>query len=210
MRRGSFIDIEGIDGSGTTTHSKRLVDYLNVRGIKTFLTSEPSQNTIGQFLRQTLRDQTLDPCTDALLFAADRTEHTLKEIVPKLNEGYVVVTQRYLLSSVCYQSARSDVDPEWIFVINKKAIEPDFTIILDVDPRVSLARIANREIKEKFETIQFLDVVRSNYKKYVNGTNTVLIDSSGPIERTFSEILASCEKVIWSIEHTQHLGGINL
>ena len=184
-----FIDIEGIDGSGTTTHSKLLVDYLNTRGIKTFLTSEPSQNSIGQFLRRALRDCTLDPHTDALLFAADRTEHTLKEIVPKLNEGYVVVAQRYLLSSVCYQSARSDVDPEWIFVINKKAIKPDFTIILDVDPRVSLARIANREIREKFETIEFLTMVRSNYKKYVNGKDVILVNASGSIEQTFNNLI---------------------
>lgn len=196
MTRGKFIDIEGIDGSGTTTHAKRLVEYLNARGIKAHLTSEPSQNNIGKFLREALLDGTLDPYTDALLFAADRTEHTLKEILPKLQDGYIVVSHRYLLSSVCYQSAKSDVDPKWIFAINRKAIEPDLTIILDIDPRASMARIADRQVKEKFETIQFLDVVRANYKKYMKPPKVITVDSSGPTDDTFTQILALSEKVI--------------
>ncbi len=196
MTRGTFIDIEGIDGSGTTTHAKRLVDHLNARGIKAHLTSEPSQNNIGQFLRQALRDGTLDPYTDALLFAADRTEHTLKEILPKLDDGYVVVSHRYLLSSVCYQSAKSDVDPKWILAINRKAIEPDLTIILDIDPRASMARIADRQVKEKFETIQFLDAVRANYTKHVKPPKVCQINSSGPVDDTFVKVLAQCEKVL--------------
>ncbi len=196
MTRGMFIDIEGIDGSGTTTHAKRLVEHFNSRGLKAHLTSEPSQNKIGKFLREALRDGTLDPYTDALLFAADRTEHTLKEILPKIQDGYIVVSHRYLLSSVCYQSAKSDVDPKWIFTINRKAIEPDLTIILDIDPRASMARIADRQVKEKFETIQFLDVVRANYTKYVKHPKVCQIDSSGPVDDTFMQILAQCEKVL--------------
>ncbi len=196
MARGMFIDIEGIDGSGTTTHAKQLVEHFTSRGLKAHLTSEPSQNNIGKFLREALRDGTLDPYTDALLFAADRTEHTLKEILPKIQDGYIVVSHRYLLSSVCYQSAKSDVDPKWIFTINRKAIEPDLTIILDIDPRASMARIADRQVKEKFETIQFLDVVRANYKKYVKHPKVCQIDSSGPVDDTFIQILEKCEKVL--------------
>ncbi len=196
MARGKFIDIEGIDGSGTTTHAKRLVEHLNARGISAHLTSEPSQNNIGKFLREALRDGTLDPDTDALLFAADRTEHTLKEILPRIHDGNIVVSHRYLLSSVCYQSAKSDVDPKWIFAINRKAIEPDLTIILDIDPRASMARIADRQVKEKFETIQFLDVVRVNYKKYVKPPKVVVVDSSGAADDTFIQIIAQCEKVL--------------
>jgi dTMP kinase len=196
MAWGMLVDFEGIDGSGTTTHAKRLVEHLTARGIQAYLTSEPSQNSIGKFLRQALRDGTLDPFTDALLFAADRTEHTLKEILPKIQAGNFVVSHRYLLSSVCYQPAKSDVDPKWIFTINKKAIEPDLTIILDVDPRLSMARIADRQVKEKFETIQFLDVVRANYKKYIHPPKVVEVDSSGPVEVTFARVLECCEEAI--------------
>jgi dTMP kinase len=97
---------------------------------------------------------------------------------------------------VCYQPAKSDVDPKWIFTINKKAIEPDLTIILDVDPRLSMARIADRQVKEKFETIQFLDVVRANYKKYIHPPKVVEVDSSGPVEVTFARVLECCEEAI--------------
>ncbi|OLS15074.1 MAG: thymidylate kinase [Promethearchaeota archaeon CR_4] len=138
----------------------------------------------------------MDASTDALLFAADRTEHTIKEILPKLREGYVVVSHRYLLSSVCYQSAKSDVDTSWIFAINERAIEPDLTILLDVDPRVSLVRIADRPVKEKFETIQFLDAVRTNYKKYVHPPKIIEVNSSGSIDDTFDLILTHCEKLL--------------
>ena len=196
MAQGSLIVLEGIDGSGTTTHAKRLVEYLNARGIKVHLTAEPSQGSVGKFLRQALRDKTLDPHTDALLFAADRTEHTLKEILPKIQDGYIVISDRYLLSTVCYQSAKSAVNPEWIFTINRKAIEPDLTILLDVDPRVSLARIADRPVKEKFETIQFLDAVRANYKKYVRPPKIIEVDSSGTVNLTFDKILAHCEDIL--------------
>ena len=187
-----FIVLEGIDGSGTTTHAKHLVAHLNDRGIDAHLTAEPSQGSVGRFLRQALKDKTLDPFTDALLFAADRIEHTTKEIWPKMQEGYVVITDRYLLSSVCYQSAQSGVPPDWIFEINQKAIEPDLTILLDVDPRDSLARIADRPEFEKFENAPFLDAVRANYKKYVNPPKVVEVDSSGPIEDTFTQILILC------------------
>jgi dTMP kinase len=196
MPRGTFFVFEGIDGSGTTTHAKHLVAFLNERGIDAHLTAEPSQGSVGRFLRQALKDKTLDPYTDALLFAADRIEHTTKEILPKLEEGYVVISDRYLLSSVCYQSAKSDVPPEWIFEINQKAMEPDLTIIFDVDPRDSMARIADREEFEKFENVPFLDAVRANYKKYVNPPKVVEIDSTGSIDETFAHILTLSAEVL--------------
>lgn len=191
-----LIVLEGIDGSGTTTHSKHLVEYLNEWGIPALWTSEPSQGSVGRFLRQALKDKTLDSYTDALLFAADRTEHTVKQILPKIEAGSVVICDRYLLSSVVYQTARSDVPPAWIFEINQKAVSPNLTLILDLDPRDAMNRIADRPSFEKFENVAFLDAVRVNYKQYVNPPQVVEIDSSGAIENTFDQILIYCEGVL--------------
>ncbi|MHA1669983.1 MAG: dTMP kinase [Promethearchaeota archaeon] len=162
-KKSFFLVLDGIDGSGTTTHSKMLVSYLEMLGLKVYLTQEPSKNEIGLLLRQYLKDNEIPPSTDALLFAADRDLHYKKEIKPKLDQGFIVVSDRYIESSLIYQSVQSDeISIEWIKQINKFARFPDFTIILDIDPKKSLAR-KSQESLEKFEDTKFLDKVRTLY-----------------------------------------------
>ena len=162
-KKSFFLVLDGIDGSGTTTHSKMLVSYLEMLGLKVHLTQEPSKNEIGLLLRQFLKNNEIPPSTDALLFAADRDLHYKKEIKPKLDQGFIVVSDRYIESSIIYQSVQSDeISIEWIKQINKFAQSPDLTIILDIDPKISLPRKA-QEILEKFEDTKFLDKVRTLY-----------------------------------------------
>ncbi|MHA1730420.1 MAG: dTMP kinase [Promethearchaeota archaeon] len=196
MSWGILIVFEGIDGAGTTTQARRLRDFLERQGTETHLTAEPSQGLVGQVLRKALKDGSLDPHTDALLFAADRVEHTYKEILPMIHENKVVICDRYLLSSVCYQSASGEVPADWILEINRRAVEPDLTVILDVDPRVSLERIAGRDEAEKFETIEFLDKVRARYKMYVKPPTTVEVDASRSEEEIFRDIIHHIEETL--------------
>ena len=162
-KKSFFLVLDGIDGSGTTTHSKMLVSYLEMLGLKVHLTQEPSNNEIGLLLRQYLKNNEIPPSTDALLFAADRDLHYKKEIQPKLDQGFIVVSDRYIESSIIYQSVQSEeISIEWIKQINKFARSPDLTIILDIDPKISLAR-KSQEILEKFEDTTFLDKVRTLY-----------------------------------------------
>jgi len=162
-KKSFFLVLDGIDGSGTTTHSKMLVSYLEMLGLKVHLTQEPSKNEIGLLLRQYLKNNEIPPSTDALLFAADRDLHYKKEIQPKLDQGFIVVSDRYIESSIIYQSVQSEeISIEWIKQINKFARSPDLTIILDIDPKISLAR-KSQEILEKFEDTKFLDKVRTLY-----------------------------------------------
>lgn len=177
-----FIALEGIDGSGTTTHSHLLKGFLESKGYKIHLTMEPSESDIGKLVRKYLKDNNVPPTTDALLFAADRDLHYKNEIKKKLDEGYIVISDRYLESSIVYQSAQSDIiSVEWVEEINKFVAFPDITIILDIVPKIALARKEDKDF-EKFEDTSFLDKVRNLYLTRAKQQGYHVINSDDIIE----------------------------
>jgi len=120
--RGRLIVLEGIDGSGTTTQTERLVEHLRRRGRTAVSTREPSAGPIGRLLREVLlghhrisRDVSLDGQTMAMLFAADRFDHLQREVEPLLAAGNDVVSDRYLMSSLAYQA--EEADREWVALL---------------------------------------------------------------------------------------------
>jgi len=150
---GLFIVIEGIDGSGSTTHSKLLAKALRQRGIRVAETCEPSGGPIGGMIRQVLQRRLFVAdaagprafawSTMALLFAADRMDHLDSTVVPALRDGAVVISDRYDLSSLAYQSATAPTGEKvvsWIRELNARAIRPDLTIVIDVPPEVAEER----------------------------------------------------------------------
>jgi dTMP kinase len=164
-QNGFFIVLDGIDGSGTTTHSQLLTGFLESKGLRVHITQEPSNNEIGLLLRKFLKDNKIPASTDALMFAADRDLHYRNEIKKKLDEGYIVISDRYIESSIIYQSVQSDeITIDWVKNINKFAGMPDATIILDIEPQISLSR-KNQSDLEKFENTNFLEKVRNTYLK---------------------------------------------
>ena len=181
-KKSYFIVIDGIDGAGTTTHSRLLAGFLEGRGVSIHLTQEPSNSEIGELLRKFLKDKEIPPYTDALLFAADRSLHYHNEIKSKLDEGFIVISDRYIESSIVYQSVQSDeISIEWVKEINRFAAEPDLTIILDINPKISLAR-KNQENLEKFEDTTFLDKVRELYLKRAEQKKHYVVNSDDIIE----------------------------
>ncbi len=182
MQQTLFIVLDGIDGSGTTTHSKLLAGFLILKGLKIHLTQEPSNSEIGKLLRNFLKDDKIPPSTDALLFAADRDLHYRNEIKMKLEEGYIVISDRYIESSIIYQSCQSEkITIEWVKSLNKFAGKPDLTIILDIDPKMSLAR-KNQGDLEKFEDTSFLEQVRKLYITRAKEEGYVIINTDDIIE----------------------------
>ncbi len=180
--RPLFIVLDGIDGSGTSTHSALLKGYLESNGLKVHLTSEPSKSEIGRLLREFLKNKEVPSITDALLFAADRSLHYLGEITKKLQEGFIVISDRYLESSIVYQSlASDDITIEWVKQINKHVKEPDITIILDIDPNISLKRKNDQEL-EKFEELTFLEKARRLYLSRAQEEGHFVIESDDIIE----------------------------
>ncbi|MDP7282059.1 MAG: dTMP kinase [Candidatus Undinarchaeales archaeon] len=163
-KKGLFIAIEGIDGCGKSEHAGFITDYLRRRGYKVFYTEEPSRGRIGRLIREYLKDESSLSLADAFLFAADRAEHLEHEIGPAINEGKVVVCERYKYSSFAYQTAQGQ-DLKMLKDIHFFARDPDLTIYLDVTPEEGVNRC---DKGEKFENIEFLTKVRGVYEELAN------------------------------------------
>jgi dTMP kinase len=162
---GVFVVVEGIDGSGSTTHTKLLGKALRQRGLKVVETCEPSPGPIGSMIRQVLQRRLFVAdatgprgfawSTMALLFAADRMDHLDSTIVPALREGAVVLSDRYDLSSLAYQSVTAPSGEKvvpWIRELNAAALRPDLTIVINVPVEVAEERRRSRGgIEEMFE-----------------------------------------------------------
>ena len=145
-RRGRFLVLEGLDGAGTTTQAAILAKRLAAMGRRVHLTSEPSRGPLGRLVRRVLKGavaggggRPLDQRALALLFAADRLDHVAGEVAPRLAAGVDVVSDRYALSSLAYQSAATG-DLGWVEALNREAPPPDLTIFLEVRPAVALRR----------------------------------------------------------------------
>jgi dTMP kinase len=177
-----FIVLDGIDGCGSTTHSQLLAGFLEYNGFKVHLTHEPSKNEIGKLLRNYLKNKDIPPTTDALLFAADRDLHYHNEIKKKLDEGFIVISDRYIESSIIYQSTQSDkISVEWIKELNKFVGQPDLTIILDIESKIALTRKEDEDL-EKFEDTVFLDKVRNLFLQRAKQEGYFIISSDDIIE----------------------------
>jgi dTMP kinase len=197
LKRGVFIAIEGVDGAGSSTQTKLLVGQLLKKGYPVISTKEPNPSSnIEVVIRHLLRDPCLIPELDALLFAADRVDHVERFIKPWLKSKKIVVSDRYLESSIAYQTSQG-LSEKWILSINQHAITPDITIILDVDPKISLRR---KDVEpEKFENTTFLLKVRKKFLKRAKLKGYYIIDASKPVEEVQTEILKAVLPLVRAI-----------
>ena len=179
QKRGAFIVIEGLDGSGKTTQAKLLVERLQ-KSHNAVYTTEPSCGKIGSFIRDRClyEEKRLDSAVEALLFAADRVEHVQNEVAPALNKGKLVVSDRYVYSSLAYQGS-AGLNIDWIKAINKPALKPDLAVFIDVAPEIVLKRL-NRK-KSVMETLETQKKVREIYLKFVANGPLVRIDGDMPV-----------------------------
>jgi dTMP kinase len=186
--RGVFICVEGLDASGKTTQSKLLVKSLQKKGFNAVYTTEPSRGRIGRLIRRhvLLGKNRLSVVLEALLFAADRVDHLENEVVPALKTGKIVVSDRYLYSSLAYQGA-AGLDLNWIEGINKWATKPDLTIYIDIPPRIVLNRLKRK--KSVMETLQNQQRVREIYLRFVETFGLRMIDGNRPKRKVAQEIL---------------------
>ena len=182
----AFIALDGVDGSGNTTHSRLLSDWIaKSLGFDVLLTREPTSEPVGSLLRRYLTRGDVPSATDALLFAADRIEHVEKIIRPALAEGRVVVSDRYLESSIAYQSSQG-LPIEWLLSINKYAVKPSLNIILEIDPEKSLLR--KPKLTDKFEDSVFLKKVRNVFLSRAKSEDYPVVSTGGPLEEAQERI----------------------
>ncbi len=198
MAKGTFLALEGLDGSGTSTQATALSEALRARGHTVHTTHEPSTRSLGTKARALLgrKDDPADPHLLALLFAADRLDHVAGEIRPALDRGEVVVCDRYVLSSWVYQSLQCDAG--WVETINAHAPWPDATFLLrvgaDEGTRRVHARTAERD-REIFETAPIQRRVEAAYDAVLarNLRGVRAVDGTAPIETVTADLLAHCD-----------------
>jgi len=203
-REGRFVVLEGIDGAGTTTQVARLAERLRLDGpFPVRSTREPSDGPIGSLVRQVLTGRIVAPegrapgwHTMALLFAADRMDHVETEIEPFLAAGGVMVSDRYDASSLAYQSVSSgrggDKTVEWIRELNRHAMRPDLTIVLDLAADVAAARRQTRgeaaQLYEQNEVQRALAVFYRDLAKHMPDDRIVVIDATGTVDEVHRRV----------------------
>jgi dTMP kinase len=187
-KRGVFICIEGLDASGKTTHAHRLVRNLRRKGFDAVYTTEPSRGEIGRFIRMYIlqRKRRVPSVVEALLFAVDRVDHVEKEIKPALEKGKIVVSDRYVYSSLAYQGA-AGLDLKWIEEINRLALLPDLAIYIDVPSEVVVKRL--RRKKSVMERLETQRKVREIYMKFVKNGKLVPVDGNRIKDEVAKDIL---------------------
>jgi dTMP kinase len=168
-RTGFFLALEGGEGVGKSTQARLLADWLRTKGHEVVVTLEPGGTPVGQRLRSELLDvgagTPVSPRTEALLFAADRAEHVATVIQPALERGAIVVSDRYMDSSIAYQGAGRDLDVADIARISSWAsdgLSPDLTVLLDLPPVEGLQRLETSDRLER-EPLAFHDRVRQHF-----------------------------------------------
>jgi len=187
MSKGCFIVLEGIDGSGKSEQYRRLVKNLEKKRYSVVQTKEPTVDLpVGKLIRSILyQEQQVAEEALALLFAADRVDHTEKKIKPALEQGSVVVSDRYVYSSLAYQSGgmKKELGLEWVRAINAYAVMPDMVVFLDITPDVGQSRLANGQVRVKdhtyFESLSQQEKIRSAYYKVFNFGNVSLTQYIG-------------------------------
>lgn len=178
MSRGCFIVFEGIDGSGKTAQCEILSEKLKDE-YKVLKTKEPTGSLpIGKLIRKVLlkKEESKDISEEslALLFAADRISHLKKIVIPALKNGSVVISDRYVYSSYAYQSKgmSKEMPLDWIYTINKYAIDPDIVIFLDISPELGQERLfkGQKRVQDHtyFETLIQQQKIRSVYYEVLN------------------------------------------
>jgi dTMP kinase len=200
VTQGRLIVIEGLDGAGTTTQVKRLVEHLRAEGRKAYATREPSDGPVGRLIREMLtgnhalaEGEKLSQGTFGLLFAADRLDHMQREVEPQIQAGSLVVSDRWYHSSLAYQGTGADRD--WITMLNSRARKPELTIFLQVRPEVAAERrAAAKRTQELFEDLRMQQEVDAGYKATIaelkaQGERIEIIDGEQTEDQVFAAIV---------------------
>ncbi|WP_300294687.1 dTMP kinase [Nitrosomonas sp.] len=170
MQRGKFITFEGIDGAGKSTHLAWLEHYLQDKGLEVVVTREPGGTALGEALRQLLLDhrQAMHPETEALLMFAARREHLDKVILPALDRGAWVISDRFTDASFAYQGGGRGMSTEKLEKLEQwvqAEFSPDLTLYFDVPVTLSRERVQSARVADRFEreTDSFFERVRQAY-----------------------------------------------
>ena len=197
-----FIVLEGIDGAGTTTQARLLARWFEDGGHGVEQTFEPTRGPVGRVIREAIQAHApdFDERVFALLFAADRVDHVQTCIAPAIEAGRFVVSDRYVMSSLAYQSVALDLG--WVRELNRFATPPDITFLLDGPVEDCLARldVAGRG-GERYEKAQLLEQIRLNYQQIAStlaeeGQRIETLDATHSIDDLHGQIVDTVGSLI--------------
>lgn len=200
-RWGFFITIEGIEGSGKSTLTEGIIEFLKTKGFNVVYSREPGGTKVGESVRNILLADSneMDPMTEVFLFLAARRENVKKNILPALRDGKVVVCDRYTDSTIAYQGYGRGLPIKLLRRLNKLAtygIKPDLTLVIDIDPEKGLKRIGEKELDRiERENIDFHRRVRDGYRKIarISGRRVKLLDGELPKEELLKKAISLVE-----------------
>lgn len=205
---GKFITLEGPEGSGKTTVSKELVKILNESGYKVLLTREPGGVDIAEQIRNVILDKKntkMDARTEALLYAAARRQHLVEKVLPALKEGYIVLCDRFVDSSLAYQGVARNLGIDEVYNMNLFATEnilPNRTVFFDIKPEAGLQRVyANKEREVNRLDLENIDFHERVYEGYLTICNRfperiVKVDASQDIEDVLFQVLEKIREIL--------------
>ena len=185
-----LISFEGINGSGKTTQSKKLYQYLVSKGIPASLYREPGGTKLGEKLREIIITEEMDERTELFLFEASRSRLITEKVIKDLEKGKIVILDRFTLSTLAYQGYGKGIDLEVINEFNRfatRGIEPDLIVLIDVPVEVAIKRLKNRN---RFEGKEFLERVRRGFLEIAKDKkNVVIIDGTKEENTVFEDVL---------------------
>jgi dTMP kinase len=181
---GSFVVLEGGDGSGKSTQLPRLAEWLRGRGLEVVVTREPGGTPLGSTLRAVVLEgeESIDPTAEALLMAADRAQHVAEVIRPALARGAWVLSDRHVPSSLVYQGIVRDLGVDAIAQVNSWAtggLAPDLVVVLDVSDEVAASRRPGAPDRLEREGDVFHADVRAAYRDLAAAHDWLVIDAAG-------------------------------
>lgn len=202
-KKGRFITVEGGEGAGKSTVIVRLYEELLSRGVNVMLTREPGGINIAEQIREIILNPAhteMNERTEALLYAAARSQHLAEKVIPALAEGKLVLCDRFIDSSLAYQGHARGLGIDAVYEINRFAVGdcmPELTLFFDVQPETGLARInaaRGREVNRlDLEGIRFHERVREGYQlaMALDPERFVVIDAEQPMEQVYEDALAA-------------------
>ena len=201
--KAKFITLEGIEGSGKTSSIKSITDLLDKRNISYVVTREPGESSIGKELRAILLhpDTEISPEVELMLMLSDRKDHVEKIILPNLEKGNWVVSDRFMDSSIAYQGGGRQLGKKLIISVAEylNLPQPDLTLLFDLPVEISLSRVKARGDLDRFEKeeIEFHKRIRNTYLDLAtNNSNRIkIIDSSQKIESMLNNVKKVIEKL---------------
>jgi dTMP kinase len=201
---GLFVAFEGVEGAGKGTQIRLAKEWLEEQGVDVLVTREPGGTPVGEELRRMLLDHEtghLEPRTEALLFAASRAQHVSSVIRPALAEGKVVITDRYVDSSLAYQGDARGLGEQDVLTLNVWATQglfPDLVILLHLEPEAGLMRSLEEPDRIEMEGGDFHAKVADAYLRIAeeHPERFVVIDSDGPPEKVHDQVVEAMQRVL--------------